>query len=135
MRKEVVEKVTVWDWGLFEAWKLLIKNWLLLQKAFSLDLKARPQMPDAQAYDSTCKHLHSDAVQNYFITYSLSLLSGFLLPASEQRVMVLYTGLQCFIFFALSAVVLHLIYCTPCDSLSKFRIIHVLLSFYMMLIL
>lgn len=40
-------------------------------------------MPDAQAYDSACKHLHSDAVQNYLITYSLSLLSGF--PAACFR--------------------------------------------------
>lgn len=40
-------------------------------------------MPDAQADDSACKHWHSDAVQNYLIAYSLSLLSGF--PAACFR--------------------------------------------------
>lgn len=66
MRKEILEMMAVWDWGLFEAWKLLFKNWLLLQKPCFLNWKLGF---NARCCDSNCKLVHSEEGQSYLITY------------------------------------------------------------------
>lgn len=128
MRKELVGKVAGWDWG------LETNGLLKFQKSFPPGLKANPQMPDAQACDSTCKHLPSNAIPSCLITSSLSLLAGF--PAAEQGwwCSVVSLALHWPILFGLSTVSLCFIYCSSCDCWSKMRIIRAHLSFYTVLI-
>lgn len=128
MKKELVGKVAGWEWG------LKTNGLLKFQKSFPPGLKASPQMPDAQAHDSTCKHLPSNAIPNCLITFSLSLLSGVLAAEQGWWCSVISSALCWPILFGLFTVSLCLIYCSSCDCLSKMRIIHVLLSFYTLLI-
>lgn len=124
MRKELVGKAAGWDWG------LETNGLLKFQKSFPPGLKSNPQMPEAQACGSTCKHLPSNAIQKCLIASSLCLLSGF--PAAEQGWGCSLTScaLHWPLLFRLSTLSLCSIYCSSCDCLSKMRIIHPLLSFY-----